>query len=307
MSNQDRTLSVAVLGTGLMGAPMALCLLRAGFSVSVWNRTAEKTQPLAAEGANATATPAEAVSGANVVITMLADGPTVDSVLFGAGVAEALSDGAIVIDMSSIPPATARTHAVRLSERGVYYLDAPVSGGTKGAAEGSLAIMAGGAPETFTAARPVLEAMGRPLLIGPNGTGQLAKLANQAIVAVSIGAVSEALLLAAAGGADPSKVREALSGGFADSPILKQHGQRMLERNFVPGGPIRMQVKDLRTILETAEASGLDLPISAAVAALFEDCLNNGLAECDHSALLMELERRNPGKRIGSEPDQLPD
>jgi 2-hydroxy-3-oxopropionate reductase len=148
--------------------------------------------------------------------------------------------------------------------------------------------------------------MGRPTLIGPSGTGQLAKLANQAIVAVTIGALSEALLLAAAGGADPAKVREALSGGFADSPILKLHGQRMLERNFIPGGPTRMQVKDLRTVLATAEDVGLDLPISKTVAALFEDLLASGFGECDHSALLLEIERRNAGKRVGGKPDQLP-
>ncbi len=307
MDTQKEIKTVALLGTGLMGKPMALCLLRAGYSLSVWNRTPEKTKELIAEGATGTKTPADTATGADLIVTMLADGPTVEHVLFKTGTAEALSKGSIVVDMSSIPPATARDHAERLSKLGVFHLDAPVSGGTKGAADGTLAIMAGGAPETFSAAKPALEAMGRPVLIGPSGTGQLAKLANQAIVAVTIGAVSEALLLASAGGADPSKVREALGGGFADSPILKQHGQRMLERNFIPGGPMRMQVKDLRTILEIAKISGLDLPISEAVAALFEDGLNNGLAECDHSALLLELERRNPGKRIGSEPDQRPD
>ena len=298
-------MSLALLGTGLMGGPMAARLLGAGYPLAVWNRTAEKAQPLVNKGAKSAATPAEVVLGADMVITMLADGPAVGDVLFDGGVADALSAGAIVVDMSSIPPATARDHEARLARQNIMHLDAPVSGGTKGAAEGTLAIMAGGSPEAFKLAKPVLEVMGRPTLIGASGAGQLSKLANQTIVAVTIGAVSEALLLAAAGGADPAKVREALSGGFADSMILKLHGQRMLERNFVPGGPARMQVKDLRTILATAEEIGLDLPVVMTVAALFEDLLAGGFGECDHSALLLEIERRNAGKRVGTKPDQL--
>lgn len=301
MTTKDQALSVAVLGTGLMGAPMASCLLRAGYSLSVWNRTAAKTETLVAEGARAATNPADAVSNADVIITMLADGPTVESVLFDQGVASALSPGATVIDMSSIPPSSAQDHASRLSKLDVSHLDAPVSGGTKGATEGTLAIMAGGTPESFAAMRPVLESMGRPTLIGPSGTGQLAKLANQAIVAITIGAVSEALLLASAGGADPAKVREALSGGFADSPILKMHGQRMLERNFVPGGPVRMQVKDLRTVIATAEDIDLDLPISKIVTELFENVLKNGFGESDHSALLLEIERRNIPNKLNDQ------
>lgn len=306
MSEQDQVKSIAVLGTGLMGEPMAACLLNAGYSLTVWNRTAEKTQALVAKGARSAASPADAAAAADMVITMLADGPAVEDVLFDGGVASALSPGALVVDMSSIPPATARDHSARLAKQKTLHLDAPVSGGTKGAAEGTLAIMAGGSSEAFAAAKLALEAMGRPILVGPSGAGQLAKLANQTIVAVTIGAVSEALFLAAAGGADPAKVREALSGGFADSPILKLHGQRMLERNFVPGGPTRMQVKDLRTILATAEEIGLDLPVVKTVTALFEDLLAGGFGECDHSALLLEIERRNEGKRLGDRANTLP-
>ena len=280
---------------------MAARLLQAGYALTVWNRTAAKTEPLLDKGAKGAATPAKAAAGADLLITMLADGPTVSSVLFEDGAAAALSPGAIVVDMSSIPPVTARDHATQLAKRNVLHLDAPVSGGTKGAADGTLAIMAGGTSEAFEIAMPVLKVMGRPTLVGPSGAGQLAKLANQTIVAVTIGAVSEALLLAAAGGADPAKVREALSGGFADSLILKQHGQRMLERNFVPGGPTRMQVKDLRTILATANDIGLDLPIAKTVAAMFEDLLASGHGESDHSALLLELERRNEGKRLDAQ------
>jgi len=298
--------SIALLGTGLMGAPMGARLLDAGYSLVVWNRTPGKAAGLIDKGARAAKTPTEAVMGADMVITMLADGPTVTDVLFNSGVAAALKPGALVVDMSSIPPAVARDHAVQFAAMGIHYLDAPVSGGTKGAAAGTLAIMAGGLEETFEKAKPVLEALGRPILIGPSGTGQISKLANQIIVGVTIGAVAEALLLAAAGGADPAKVREALNGGFADSMILKQHGQRMLDRAWVPGGLAKMQIKDMRTILATADDVGVDLPISERVAALYEDMIQNGYGTCDHSGLLLELERRNPGKRVGTQPDQMP-
>jgi len=297
---------IAFMGTGLMGGPMAMRLLAAGHALTVWNRTAEKTQALAAAGARVAPTPAAAAAGADMVITMLKDGPTVTDILFEPSMIAALAAKAIVIDMSSIAPPLAREHASLLAARGVRHLDAPVSGGTKGATEGTLAIMAGGEPAVFEAARPVLTAMGRPTLIGPSGTGQLAKLANQAIVAVTIGAVAEALLLAAAGGADPAKVKEALSGGFADSMILKLHGQRMLDRAWQPGGPTRMQVKDLRTIMSMASQIGLELPLAARVTELFESSVSAGFGDFDHSALLLEIERRNPGFRVGHKPDQRP-
>lgn len=285
---------------------MAACLLAKGHAVTVWNRSPEKTALLAAAGAKVAASPREAVTAAEVVITMLSDGPAVTDILFAQGIAEALKPGTIVIDMSSIPPATARDHATRLAAKGILHLDAPVSGGTKGAAAGTLAIMAGGAPETFEKAKPVLEAMGRPMLIGPAGTGQVAKLANQAIVGMTIAAVAEALLLAAANGADPAKVREALAGGFADSAILKQHGQRMLERSWIPGAPVKMQVKDMRTIMAAAREAGLTLPVAERVTALYEDLLSAGHGGLDHSSVLLELEHFNKGKRLGDKPDQMP-
>lgn len=306
MSGESR-FRVAFIGLGKMGEPMAGRLLDAGLSLAVWNRSADKAKALGARGARVAASPAEAAAGAQFVIVMLSDGPAVTEVLFGKDLAAALNPGAVVIDMSSIPPPLAREHAKRLAGLGVRHLDAPVSGGTRGAADGSLAIMAGGSPEVFEAARPVLGILGRPTLIGPSGSGQLSKLANQTIVAGTIGAVAEALLLAAAGGADPAKVREALSGGFADSTILKQHGQRMLDRAWLPGGRTRTQVKDLRTILEAAASMGLELPITARVTELFESSLAAGFGEYDHSALLLELERRNPGARVGSRPDQKPE
>jgi 2-hydroxy-3-oxopropionate reductase len=299
--------SVAFIGIGLMGRPMAMRLLSAGYPLTVWNRTAEKTQHFAVRGARAAHTPADAASGADVVITMLADGAAVTEVLSEQRFANAIRTDSIVVDMSSIPPALARDHASQLSAHGVHHLDAPVSGGTRGAAEGTLAIMVGGARDVYEPVRPILEVLGRPTLVGPSGSGQLAKLANQAIVAVTIGAVAEGLLLAAAGGADPDKVRDALSGGFADSMILKQHGQRMMDRAWIPGGPMRTQLKDLRTILAVASQLDLRLPLSSQVTELFESGVKAGFGEFDHSALLLEIERRNPGVRVGNKPDQRPE
>jgi len=298
--------AIAFLGIGNMGAPMSLRLLAAGHSVTVWNRSAGKTGVIEAAGARRAQSPREAVLGADVTILTLGDGPAVSEVLFEANTAEALRPNSIVVDMSSIPPALAADHAARLAVRGVRHLDAPVSGGTRGAEEGTLAIMVGGTAEAFHAARPVLEVMGRPTLIGRSGCGQLAKLANQAIVAATIGAVAEALLLAAAGGADPAKVREALTGGFADSPILKWHGERMLNRDWRPGGRLRTQVKDLRTLLEVAASLDVRLPLSSKVGELFEAGMAAAFGDYDHSALWLELERINPGVRGKIKADQTP-
>jgi 2-hydroxy-3-oxopropionate reductase len=176
---------------------------------------------------------------------------------------------------------------------GLGFLDAPVSGGPGGAEQGTLAIMAGGAQADFDRVRPLLGHLGRPVLVGPAGSGQLAKLCNQTIVALTIGAVAEALLLARAGGADPAKVREAMTGGYAGSLILEVHGQRMIDRAFAPGGPSRLQLKDLHNILDAAASAGLQLPLAAHVTAMYESLVAGGGAELDHSALLLELERLN--------------
>ena len=300
------TTHVGFLGTGLMGAPMAANLLKAGFILTVWNRTGAKTRPLADAGAGVADAPAGVAEGADAVISMLENGPVVTEVLFDRGVADALAPGALVIDMASIPPSTARDHAGRLAAKGVGHLDAPVSGGTRGAAEGTLAIMAGGALEDFERAREILQALGRATHVGPAGAGQLAKCTNQVIVAITIGAVAEGLLLAAAGGADPAAVREAITGGFADSRILQEHGRRMIERDFVPGGPIRMQMKDLNTALDAAAEASLALPITSMIKELFQALLDAGGNDFDHSALLLELERQSPTVRLGDGPDKLP-
>ncbi len=297
---------IAFLGIGLMGAPMTANLLKAGFPVTVWNRTPAKTEPLKAQGATVAPSAAEAVRNADIIITMLTNGPAVEDVLFGRPkAADAIHKRALVIDMSSIPPATARSNAQRLAALGIAHIDAPVSGGTGGARDGKLVIMAGGKAEDFARAQPVFTALGRPTLVGPSGAGQLAKLCNQAIVGITIGAVAEALLLAAAGGADPAAVRQALIGGFADSRILQEHGQRMLNRRFLPGFAAANQVKDLDTVLDTARDAKLSLPLAERVTGLFQDLAAFGPGY-DHSALLLELEKRNAPARVGTAPDTLP-
>ncbi|MGH6968112.1 MAG: NAD(P)-dependent oxidoreductase, partial [Stellaceae bacterium] len=242
---EKSTTKIAFLGVGLMGSRMARNLLDAGWKLTAWNRTSSKADSLISAGATVAANPAAATTGADVAIIMLADGPAVEMVLFGPqGAAASLAAGALVIDMSSAPPDLAREHARRFAACGIDYLDAPVSGGTVGAEQGTLAIMAGGTPAAFDRAASIFTALGRPTRVGPAGCGQLAKLANQAIVAVTIGAVAEALLLAAAGGADPAAVRQAILGGFADSKILNLHGNKMILRDFIPGGPADHQAKD---------------------------------------------------------------
>jgi 2-hydroxy-3-oxopropionate reductase len=298
---------LAFLGTGLMGAPMGANLCAAGHAVVVWNRSRAKADPLAEHGVEIADDPTSAVRGAEAVFTMLSDGAAVSDLLFGQGVADALAEGALFVDCSSIPPETAKDHAARLADRGVGYLDAPVSGGPSGAEGASLAIMVGGTEADFDRGEPLLKALGRPTRVGPAGAGQTAKLANQVIVGLAIGAVAEGLLLAEQGGADPAKVREALTGGFADSKILQIHGQRMLDRTFVPGAAANVHLKDMTTILETARAHGLDLPLSGEVHRLFRDLAERGGGHWDHSAILLELERRNAPARLGDTPDTLPD
>ncbi|MGJ8572461.1 MAG: NAD(P)-dependent oxidoreductase [Hoeflea sp.] len=282
--------SIAFLGTGLMGLPMARRLLGAGHRLTVWNRNPSKAEPLASEGARLAASAAEAVKDATHIITMLTDGDVVGNLLFETGVAEALGRGSTVVDMSSIQPSQARAHAKRLSALGVFHLDAPVSGGTGGAEAGTLAIMAGGDEQVFNNSKAILEAMGRAIRVGPSGAGQLAKLANQAIVAIAIGAVSEATLLVSEGGGDLTAFRAALTGGFADSTILQVHGQRMQEDDFVARGRVAVQIKDLDNVLIEARELGIKLPMVEAVRDRFvrlADELSGG--NLDHSALFVEL------------------
>jgi 3-hydroxyisobutyrate dehydrogenase-like beta-hydroxyacid dehydrogenase len=295
--------TIAFIGIGLMGRPMALRLLQAGYQLRVWNRTAAKAASLRAAGAHPCASVAETVHGAGMVITMLEAGTVVGEVL--AAALPALAPGALWIDMSSTAHAEALDFHVRLRQRDCRFLDAPVSGGVAGAEAGTLAIMAGGAPDDFTQAEPVLAAMGRATLVGPAGSGQVAKLCNQLIVGATLSIVAEALLLAQAAGADPLAVRAAIRGGFAESRILDVHGQRMLDRNFLPGGQVKSQLKDLHNVLAAAAEAGLVLPVAALVTASYES-LAAEHPQADHCAALLALEKKNPGQRLGAGPDRLP-
>lgn len=285
---------IAFLGTGIMGAPMARHITQAGFPLTVWNRSPDKAQPLAAFGATVASSAREAVSNADIAIFMVTSGQAADEILFGTGEAAAhLRPGAIVVMMSSIAVDIARTEASRLAALGIGYVDAPVSGGEKGAINATLAIMAGGSERDVAAVSPVLGALGRVTHIGPVGTGQLAKLANQIIVAGTIALISEAFTLAAQGGADPAQVREALAGGFADSVILQQQGLRMIEGRFTPGGDAFNQVKDFDAVARVAEETHLSLPTTECVSALFRGMVAEGDGGLDHSGLIRHIQRIN--------------
>lgn len=297
MSDQNPP-TIAFLGLGIMGLPMAARLADAGFPIRAWNRSPARTAELTHPGATLCATASEAVKGAQIIIIMLSSGPVVDDVLFSADSngeppADTIKSGALVIVMSSIPVETAQSQAARLSHKGVQFLDAPVSGGERGAKDGSLKIMAGGIAEDFDRAAPVFAPLGRAVHVGPVGSGQLAKLANQLIVGVTIGAVSEALILAEAGGADPAAVREALLGGFADSAILRQHGQRIIDRNFIPGGHATTQLKDLATAANHAATLGRSLPFLNLCRDAFDAMCREDMGELDHSALYLKLDAQS--------------
>jgi 2-hydroxy-3-oxopropionate reductase len=292
--NSKAKMKIALLGTGLMGLPMGRRLCEAGHEVCVYNRTPSKAEPLRTLGAVVCATPAQAARQADITISMLENGSAVAEVLFGLqGAAAAMPKGSLLIDMASIKPREARDHAARLSELGVAHLDAPVSGGTLGAEAGTLAIMVGGRAADYQRALPIFEVFGRATHVGPHGAGQLAKLANQMIVGITIGAVAEALLLCEKGGADMGKVKEAITGGFADSRILQVHGQRMVDRDFAPRARMSVQLKDMRNALETAEEIGFDAPITALFESLYAQGIDHGLTDLDHAGLFVELASRN--------------
>ena len=290
---QQEKRSIVFIGTGLMGGPMARRLLAAGFPVTVWNRSTEKAQALVADGAVLASSPEEAVQGADIVITMLSDGKAVGDVLFESGVANALQKGAVVIDSSSIAPPIARDHSAKLQALGLHHIDAPVSGGVPGATAGTLAIMAGGDEALISSLADVFAPMGRLTYVGPSGAGQLCKLANQQIVAITIGAVAEAMMLVEAGGASREGFRNAIRGGFAESRILELHGERMVKRDFVPGGPSKFQLKDLNGVLSTAEDLSLILPLTQQITREFDDFVGDGGADTDHSGILLYLEKLN--------------
>ena len=291
MADQRR---IGFVGTGIMGGHMARRLAEAGHQAVAWNRTPEKAAGLREFGVELADTIADAGRGKDVVVVMVSDGPATDAVILGeGGLLGAMDRGAVLIVMSSIPMETAAGQASRCAEHGILYLDAPVSGGEPGARDGTLAIMAGGDEAGFEAAEDVFCELGRATYLGPAGTGSLTKLANQVIVGNTIATVAEALLLAEKGGANPYSVLDALKGGFADSPILQIHGRRMLDGNYVPGGPCRLQLKDTRTANETGARFGLSLPLTELTGNLLASLVARGHAELDHSALYLELLQRN--------------
>ncbi|MCW8884884.1 MAG: NAD(P)-dependent oxidoreductase [Motiliproteus sp.] len=286
--------TVAFLGIGLMGLPMTNNLLLAGYQLQVWNRTRKKAEALAQDDQlKITDSVEEALEGADVIISMLENGAVVEHVLFHRQSYLASQEGTLFIDMSSISPETAIRHHDILTESGRYYLDAPVSGGTVGAAQATLSIMAGGDKNQFERAKPLFKKLGQPIHIGPVSTGQLTKLANQAIVGITIGAVSEALMLASKGGANLKAVRKALLGGFANSRILDLHGKRIIERDFLPGATSRVQLKDLTTVLSTSDQQNLNLPLTQLVCDQYQSLVDAGDEMLDHSALYLQLERLN--------------
>ena len=296
-TSPENLTTIALLGIGMMGYPMGRRLCEAGYTVKAWNRTRDKADRLAPFGAQVFDHAADAARGAEVLITMLENGDIVEQVLFGTagapGAAAALKRGAVVVDMSSIKPAQARGHAQKLAALRVLYLDAPVSGGTVGAEQGTLAVMAGGEASTFEQVKSIFAPLGRATHVGPSGSGQLAKLANQMIVGITIGAVAEALLLCEKGGANMAQVKEAITGGFADSRILQVHGQRMVDRDFAPRARMTVQLKDLRNALDTADGLGFVAPITGLLEQLYAQGIAHGHQDLDHAGLFVELAERN--------------
>jgi 2-hydroxy-3-oxopropionate reductase len=283
---------VGFIGAGIMGRPMAGHLQKAGHELYLVKHRSPLPKELVDGGAVACSSCKEVAQKAEVIIIMVPDTPDVEAVLFGTnGVAEGLSAGKTVVDMSSIAPVATKTFAKKINELGCDYLDAPVSGGEVGAKNAALTIMVGGPQATFDKIKPLFELMGKSItLIGDNGAGQTAKVANQIVVALTIEAISEALVFAAKAGVDPARVREALLGGFAGSRILEVHGERMIKRTFDPGFRIELHQKDLRLALEGARSLNMSLPNTATTQELFNACAANGWANMDHSTLVRAIE-----------------
>jgi 2-hydroxy-3-oxopropionate reductase len=284
-------LKLGFIGLGIMGAPMATHLINAGHQVFINTRSKVPTDLASSKGVQC-ATPSEVAKNADIIFMMVPDTPDVEKVLFGEnGVAAGLTKGKVVVDMSSISPIATKEFAKKINALGCNYLDAPVSGGEVGAKNATLSIMVGGDEAVFNKLKPVLDLMGKNInLVGGNGDGQTAKVANQIIVALNIEAVAEALLFASKAGADPAKVRQALMGGFAGSKILEVHGERMVKRTFDPGFRIELHQKDLNLALNSAKALGVSLPNTATAQELFNSCSAHGGKSWDHSAMVKALE-----------------
>jgi 2-hydroxy-3-oxopropionate reductase len=278
--------TVGFIGTGLMGLPMAKNILSKKFKLNVWNRTPGKTLELQKKGAKVFKDIKDLVQNSKVIVSMLANDDVCKEILIKK-IQPHLQKGQIVIDMSSTTQNTALEIGKALKKKEAIFLDAPVSGGTIGAENGTLAIMVGGDKKIFNTVMPLFKSMGTAIYVGKTGCGQVAKLANQTIVGISIGAVSEALILAEAAGADPKAVREIMLRGFAGGPILKNHGLRILTKNFKPGGKASTQLKDMNNIIATAKKYKLNLPIAKKVQELYAKTVKSGRANLDHSALYL--------------------
>lgn len=287
------TPTIAFIGTGIMGKPMAVNLQKAGYDIVVSDHFIAPPQELVDGGATVVHSGKEAAQAADIIITMVPNTPDVADALFGEnGIAQGLSAGKLVIDMSSIAPIETQEFAKQIKEAGAQYLDAPVSGGEVGAINATLTIMVGGDESAFERAKPLFEVMGKNItLVGDNGAGQICKVANQIIVALNIEAVAEALVFASKAGADPARVREALMGGFANSKVLEVHGERMVKGTFDPGFRISLHQKDLNLALSGAEQLGITLPNTASTQKLFGDCADMDGSNWDHSALVKAIEK----------------
>ena len=289
-------MNIGFIGLGIMGKPMAGHLIKGGHALFLHSRSGVPEE-LLEQGGKACFSPGEVAQNADVIITMLPDTPDVERVLFGEngvaqGLGSGLSEGKIVVDMSSISPMETRVFAARINQLGCDYVDAPVSGGDIGAKDATLTIMVGATETVFEKVKPVLELLGKSVtLIGSNGAGQTCKIANQIIVALTIEAVGEALVFASRAGADPARVREALMGGFASSRVLEVHGERMIKRTFEPGFRIELHQKDLNLAISSARALGVSLPNTAATQELFNACVAHGGAKWDSSAVVQVLEK----------------
>ena len=289
-------MKIAFIGTGLMGYPMASNLLKKKLNLKVFSRTIDKAKPLEKLGAVVSNSLGEAVKDTDIIITMLTDDEAVEKVLGDKEFLNNLKPSSTVIDMSSIKPKIAIQYGKILEKKGINFLDAPVSGGTIGAEDGSLAIMVGGEQKTFDYAFDTLKIMGNPTLVGPIGSGQVSKLANQIIVGVTIGAVAEAIMLCERAGVDANKFIKALSGGFADGKILQNHGKRMIDKDFSPKGKVSTHLKDMNNILECAGDFDTKLPISSLIKEMFNSLVERGNDNDDHSALYKEIENQNKTK-----------
>ncbi|RMG97559.1 MAG: NAD(P)-dependent oxidoreductase [Chloroflexi bacterium] len=292
---------IGFIGLGIMGRGMSRNLLKAGFSVRVWNRTASRMEPLVAAGATAGTSPADVAAHTDIIITCVSDTPDVQAVILGEnGVIHGARTGSLVIDMSTISPQATREIAARLAEKGVHMLDAPISGGSEGAERGTLSIMIGGEAAQVERAMPVLQAMGKAIThVGPNGAGQMVKLVNQVLVVVNMLAVGEALLLAQAGGLDLEKTLAAVSQGAAGSWMLSNRGPQVLARDWRPGFTIDLQQKDLRLVLEAADQLGVPLMATSTVFHLYRTLQERGLGAEGNHALVKALENL-AGFQIGN-------